>query len=339
MSGNLNLFCQIYDIALEPVGLPNGKHTTATKEGRVKINADLFLDNVLYVPALTCNLMSVSQFLEKQKYLISFTNKLCIIQDPSTRNLIGAGEQHNGVYFFIPVRHLQANKCSVKDTTMLWHHRLGHHSMKVVRSLPGIPSSVLNKSCNDHCQVCFLAKQPRSSFPSSINKATESFELIHCDIWGSYNVASSCGAHYFLAIVDNYSRCTWVYLMLGKYEVGQLIKDFVAMVKTQFHKQVKVLRSDNGQEFLCLKDFYAQHGMLHQTSCVDTPQQNGRVERKHKHVLNVARALRFQANLSIDFWGECVLTACHLINRTPTPVYMANLHMKFFMVLLQICPL
>ena len=111
------------------------------------------------------------------------------------------------------------------------------------------------------------------------------------------------------------------------------------MVKTQFHKQVKVLRSDNGQEFLCLKDFYAQHGMLHQTSCVDTPQQNGRVERKHKHVLNVARALRFQANLSIDFWGECVLTACHLINRTPTPVYMANLHMKFFMVLLQICPL
>jgi hypothetical protein len=69
-----------------------------------------------------------------------------------------------------------------------------------------------------------------------------------------------------------------------------------------------------------LKKYFSEHGIIHQTSCTSTPQQNGRVERKHRHILNVARALRFQANLPIKFWGECVLTAGYLINRTPSPI-------------------
>jgi len=67
-----------------------------------------------------------------------------------------------------------------------------------------------------------------------------------------------------------------------------------------------------------MKAFYHRHGILRENCCEDTPQQNGRVERKHRHILNVARALRFQASLPIQFCGECVLTAAYLINRTPT---------------------
>ena len=98
------------------------------------------------------------------------------------------------------------------------------------------------------------------------------------------------------------------------------MKNFIAMTERQFNKQVKIIGSDNGTEFMCLKNYFLEHKIIFQTSCTRTPQQNGRVERKHQHILNVARALRFQGHLPIDFWGECVLTAAYLINRTPSTI-------------------
>ncbi|CAH9108163.1 unnamed protein product, partial [Cuscuta europaea] len=94
------------------------------------------------------------------------------------------------------------------------------------------------------------------------------------------------------------------------------------MVDTQFEQKVKRIRADNGVEFQTniLVDFYGRSGILLETSCTDTPQQNGVVERKHRHILEVARALRFQSGLPINFWGECVLTAVYIINRLPSPV-------------------
>lgn len=65
---------------------------------------------------------------------------------------------------------------------------------------------------------------------------------------------------------------------------------------------------------------------------LDTPQQNGSVEQKHRHILNVARALRFQAHLLVTFWGECVLIACYLINRTPTPLLKGKMPNDFLFV-------
>jgi len=50
-----------------------------------------------------------------------------------------------------------------------------------------------------------------------------------------------------------------------------------------------------------MKEFYGEQGILHQESCVNTPQQNRRVKRKHLNIMNVARALHFQANLRIEF--------------------------------------
>ena len=56
---------------------------------------------------------------------------------------------------------------------------------------------------------------------------------------------------------------------------------------------------------------------LHQKSCVYTPQNNGVLERKHRHLLDTAHALPFQSNLPSKFWGECLKCATYLINRMP----------------------
>lgn len=92
------------------------------------------------------------------------------------------------------------------------------------------------------------------------------------------------------------------------------------MSERKFGKSVKIIRSDNGTEFMCLTSYFQECDIIYQTSCVDTPQKNGRVERKHRHILNVARACLFQSHLPIKFWGESILTATYLINHTPTPI-------------------
>ncbi|RVW46987.1 Retrovirus-related Pol polyprotein from transposon TNT 1-94 [Vitis vinifera] len=238
-----------------------------------------------------------------------------------TRELIGTGVRRDGLYYFggaegDSVQHVSVHNAA--STLELWHKRMGHPSEKVVKLLP--PVSNLKGSLNKACEICFRAKHPRDKFPLSDNKATRIFEKIHCDLWGSYKHVSSCGARYFLTIVDDFSRAVWIYLLVDKTEVFRMFMSFIAMVDRQFSQTVKVVQSDNGTEFKCLLDYFSATGILFQTSCVGTPQQNGRVERKHKHILNVGRALRFQANLPIYFWGESVLAAAHLINRTPSPL-------------------
>jgi transposase InsO family protein len=86
--------------------------------------------------------------------------------------------------------------------------------------------------------------------------------------------------------------------MKNKTQTTDILINFYNMIETQHHS-----RSDNGTEFtnMSIQTFFKQKGIIHETSCVATPQQNARVERKHRHILNIARALRFQANLPLHF--------------------------------------
>jgi len=98
-------------------------------------------------------------------------------------------------------------------------------------------------------------------------------ELIHYDIWGVYRIESLTGVHYFLFIIDDASRGTWVYLMREKSKASQQLKKFYMMVKTQFEAAVKIVRSDNESEFLSrpMLKFYEESGIIHRITCIDTP--------------------------------------------------------------------
>jgi len=134
---------------------------------------------------------------------------------------------------------------------------------------------------------------------------TSIFELVHIDIWGPYRVSTHKNCRFFLTLVDDFSRATWTYLLQCKSQAFTILKQFYAYIHTQFSTHFKAVWSDKALEFTegSCKEFFADKGIVHQRSCVDRPQQNGIVERKHRHIWEIARALRFQEALPIHFLG------------------------------------
>ncbi|GKV35871.1 hypothetical protein SLEP1_g44077 [Rubroshorea leprosula] len=85
---------------------------------------------------------------------------------------------------------------------------------------------------------------------------------------------------------------TWVCLMKSKREVNLLFQKFHKMMETQYNTQIKVLRSDNGGKYQSsdMQRYVEAHRIIHQTTCPDTPQQNGVAQRKNRHLLEIVRA-------------------------------------------------
>ena len=76
-------------------------------------------------------------------------------------------------------------------------------------------------------------------------------------------------------------------------ELFSIFQKFHTEIHTQFNTSIHILRSDNAKEYFSLpfSSFMSSHGILHQSSCAYTPQQNGVVERKNRHLVETARTL------------------------------------------------
>ncbi|GJV13486.1 cysteine-rich receptor-like protein kinase 8, partial [Tanacetum coccineum] len=231
------------------VTLPNGQTVEVKICGKVKINADITLLNVFYILFFAYNVLSVSQLTKQMHVTTIFTSLACYFQGLNKR--IPHGNLCEGLYIIYPDQVTPTSHAALstnsKDSTMLWHSRLGHPSTSTLQQIKSI-----SVSCNEisECNICPLAKNHASPFTLSTSHASKPFELIHLDIWGPYKTPTINKCKYFLTIVDDFSRATWTYLLPSKDHATSQIKTFHAYVSNHFHTNIQTVRSDNGLEFL-----------------------------------------------------------------------------------------
>lgn len=254
-----------------------------------------------------------------------FNKRNCIIQDLYTRREVAQGVLEDGSYklrgkkeVLSDVNRPSMNKfvsvsCrrkNVNENLVLLHTSLGHASLSKMKYLDFCHCKNLKSY---YCDTCCIAKHPRLPLKSSQSMGASIFNLVHIDLWGPYRVQNINASKYLLIVLDDYSRATWTFLLANKELVKNTIIFFLAYVENQFETKVKTIRSDNGTEILqegCPKVF-KEKGIVHQTSIPGVATQNGRVERKHRHLLKTARSIKLHANLPKYLWGECILSATH----------------------------
>lgn len=139
------------------------------------------------------------------------------------------------------------------------------------------------------------------------------------DVWGPAPVPSVQGYRYYLLSTDDFSRYSWLFPLRYKSEVKVVLTQFKAYVENQFKVSIKTVRPDNGGEFVntYLTNLFLFTGILHHTSCPHTPEQNGVVERKHRHLIDTTLTLLTHATLPTYFWLEALTTTVYLANRLP----------------------
>ena len=314
ITGNKTLFSSLTTSGYLPrIVSANGSQTQSQGIGTVQILPTLLVKSVLYVPGCPFNLISISRLTRSHDCVVTFTNCNVTLQDRISGRQIGVGCESNGLYYLSN----PSTACPTTYSPLTIHAQLGHPSLPKLQQL--VPN--LTKISSLNCESCQLGKHTRSHFTDRANKrASSPFALVHSDVWGPSRTISTLESRYFVTFIDDFSRCTWLFLMKNRSELFSIFEQFYKEIKTQFGVSIRTLRSDNAREYLShqFQNFMTSNGILHQTSCAHTPQQNGVAERKNRHLIETTRTLLLHGNVPSRFWGDAVLTACYLINRMPS---------------------
>ena len=271
------------------------------------------IHDVLHVPKLHANLLSVSKLASKG-LKVHFNVMGCIVRAQSGK-MLAMGSMEANLYQLelkkvngaevSTLAHTSANG----DAMELWHKRLGHFNAKGVKALQNmvsgmdlgkVPSNVVPFAC----EGCVEGKQARQPFPSDGGThATKVLELVHSDVCGPMRTTSMGGGRYFLTFIDDFSRKVWVYVLKSKREVFEKFVEWKALVERQSECKIKVFRSDNGGEYTSKRfdEFLCIHGIARHTSAPYTPQQNGVAECANRTIVEMARSMIHSQGLGQEF--------------------------------------
>ncbi|MCO5559285.1 hypothetical protein L7F22_012881 [Adiantum nelumboides] len=297
---------------------PTGKKVTCANNasypikgvGKILITisdgSDLCLPDVLYVPGIKKNLLSVSS-LAKNGLRVIFEDDRCIVRD-----------RENG-YSLITIE----TKTQAMQDAELWHARFGHVGygslMTLQRHNMVHDLSLLEMPPRHVCEGCVLGKMHRFAFSQDGSvRATRKLQLVHSDVCGPMRTPSVGNSLYFVTFIDDFSRFCWV--LKAKLDVFAIFQHYVSMVENETGCKVQTLRTDRGGEYMsgAFKTFLGKKGIKHRCTMPYTPQQNGVAERKNRSLMDMARCMLKAKSLPHKLWMEAVACAAHVLNRCPT---------------------
>lgn len=276
-------------------GIGNVKLTVAEREDERLLN----LENVLHVPDLRTNLLSVAKITDKNHEVL-FTKTEAVIMTKDKQPLVTAYRQGD-LYFLregTDDAKIAQSKNSPYNELQNWHRKMGHVNEKDLREMArkNIVHG-LNFEYHDvfpACVVCITQKQIRAPFPKSEDDRTqEPLEIVHTDVCGPMRKESLSGSKYFVTFIDDRTRWCEVYFIKSQADVFKTFQTYKAAAENHTGKKIKTLQSDNGTEY-CNGDFdkYLEgQGIQRRLTAPYTPEQNGIAERKNRTLVEMARCM------------------------------------------------
>ena len=324
-----------YEELAEPVMvlIGNGSELEGIGVGDIELEAydnknwrKVVLQNVLFTPHMPFNLFSALTVL-KRGYKQEADAEKSFFKDREGNIVVVAVNENNlfKLQFRLENSVLQsrlddAEKCLVSVSIKKWHEKLAHQNIKYVREILKRNDIKYIDDWNDYvCPGCVYGKQHRVSHPLNPKVSSRPLDLIHVDLC-EMDVYSLGGAKYFLLFKDDYSHYRTVYFLKSKDEAFKNLENFIKLVENQFERRVKILRSDHGTEIKnkVTKEFIENLGIFHSKSSTYTPQQNGRVEREMRTVVESARSVIHAKDLDVKLWAEAVNYVVFTLNQTGT---------------------
>lgn len=292
------------------------------------IKIDGWLRDVLYVPQLTVNLVSIGCITENGYMVVFSKDSAKIMQKDDT---VMEGSRIGKTLYRLdisaktpPITSLIASSSSA--TLNVWHERLSHVSHDIVKKMAtsnhviGMDVEPVKEDRNQYCNGCNLGKMHKLPFSTSTRTTTRVGELIHTDLVGPMHISSPNGAKYYIVFKDDYSRYKVAYFLKLKSESPDLFKLFSKKMYCETGKRVVTLRSDNGGEFMSheFQSWLTVERIKHEMSAPHTPEQNGKAERDHRTTVEAARSQIHGKNLPLTLWAEAVNHSVYTLNRTLT---------------------